>query len=63
MSDFSSTLNPLLHDYNATNLEILFAQGFNIQTAEYDLLNKFVIHMFNQYRALNAKDWSLWDWI
>ena len=63
MAGSSSVSSNLLHDPKTTNPEVLFAQGFNIKTADHDLINKFVIHRFNQYKALNAKDWSLWDYI
>lgn len=35
---------------------------FNVQIADHDLINKFIIHRFNQYVVLNAKD-CLWNYI
>lgn len=67
MADLSNIPNAfshtLFHNYEVINLRILFAQAFDIQTTDYDLLNKFVIHRFNQYNAVNTEDYSLWDCI
>lgn len=54
-----SVLSNLLHNPKTTNLEILFAKGFNIQIADHNLIKKFVIQKLNQYAALNAKDYQL----
>lgn len=51
------------HNSKITNLKTLFAQGFNIKTVDYNLINKFVIYRLNQYPALNAKDYYLWNCI
>lgn len=59
MASLLNVSNVLLHNLKTTNLEILFAQEFNIDKANHNLINKFVIHRFNQYKALNAKDRSL----
>lgn len=61
-SSVSSVLSDL-HDPETTDLKALFAQGLTVETADHDLINKFVIQRFNQHRALNAEDWSLWDCI
>ena len=63
MAGLLSISSALSHDPETAYLKILFAQGFNIQTADHDLLNKFVIHRFNQYAALDAEDYGLWDLI
>ncbi len=55
----STFSHALPHIHEAANLRILFAQGFDVQTADHDLLNKLVIYRFNQYRALNAEDYYL----
>ncbi len=51
------------HDPEIVDLEILFANGMDIQTADHDNLNKYTIHRFNQYAAANAEDYGLWDCI
>lgn len=57
MAGPSSISSALLHNQEVANLKILFAQGFDIRTADHDLLNKLVIYKFNQYRACNAEDY------
>lgn len=52
-----------LHDSETVNLKALFAQRFNVEITDHDLINKFVLHRFNQYVALNTKDYRLWDCI
>ena len=47
-------------DYEAANLKRFFAQGFDIQTADHDMLNKWVIHSLNEYATLNTEDFDLW---
>lgn len=58
-----SVSSNLLHNPKTTNLEVFFAQRFNIQIADHDLINKFVIQKLNQYTALNANDYQLWNCI
>ena len=62
VSSVSSVLSKS-RDPKNIDLKTLFVQGFNIETADHDLINKFVIHRFNQYAALNAKNYRLWDFI
>ena len=59
----SSISSAFSHDPEVVNLKILFANGMDIKTADYDILNKYVIHKFNQYAAANAKNFNLWDYI
>ena len=59
----SAFFNAFFYNQEVANLRILFAQGFNIQTADHDLLNKLVIDRFNQYKALNTKDYNFWNCI
>ncbi len=33
----------------------------NLETADRELLNKFVLYTFSQYDALNFEDFNLWD--
>lgn len=47
MVSSSSISSTLLHNPTIANLKTLFTQRFKIQTADYDLLNKYVIHKFN----------------
>ena len=51
------------HDYEAADLKILFAQGFDFQTTDHDMINKYAIHKFNLYAAANDEDYNLWDCI
>ena len=61
-SSISSALsNARSQDQEAADLKILFGPSFNIQIADLDLLNKYVIYKFNQYATVNTKDYSLWD--
>lgn len=50
-------------NYKATNFKLFFVQEFNIRTTDYILFNKWVIYSFNQYIALNTKDFDLWTCI
>lgn len=57
-SSISSVLSKP-HKLKTTNFHTFFALGFNIVTADHGLINKFVIHRWNQYTALNAKGYRL----
>ena len=61
MSRPPSILSASLHNLEVNNLNILFSPNFDIQTADFDLFNKYVIYKFNQYVVGNIKDYSLWD--
>lgn len=61
MAGPSSISSAVSHDPEANDLKTLFARGLDIQTADNDKLNKFVIHRFTQYAATNIEDYSLWD--
>ena len=51
------------HDYEAGDLHALFAHGFDFQTTDHDMINKYAIHMFNLYAAANDEDFNLWECI
>ena len=59
----SSISSALLHKPEAVDLKIFFANSMDIQTADHDILNKYIIHRFNQYAAANTEDYSLWNGI
>lgn len=61
MAGPSSISSAVSHDPEANDLKTVFARGLDIQTADNDQLNKFVIHRFTQYAATNIEDYSLWD--
>ena len=63
MSHPPSILSPLLHNLEVNDSNILFVWNFDIQTADFDSLNKYVIYKFDQYTIRNIKDYSLWDFI
>ena len=52
-----------LHNPKIDDLKAVFAQGFNAQTANYYLINKFVVQKFNQYIVLNVKGYRFWNCI
>ena len=58
----SNISNVLSHDSKA-NLKIFFDNNIEIEITNHDILNKYIIQKFNQYAAVNAKDYSLWDCI
>lgn len=58
----SSILNAPLHDPKA-DLKILFNNSIEIERTDYDILSKYIIWKFNQYAAVNTKDYSFWDCI
>ena len=58
MTDSFSILNPLLHNFKTANLKILFDNSRNIETTDYNTLNKYAIDKFNKYIAANAKDYN-----
>lgn len=64
MAGFLSISSPYLHvsshSNRAANFKAFFVHGFIILTADFDLLNKWVIHRFNIYVARNIKDYKLW---
>lgn len=48
------------HNNKAADLKTLFAYHFDIQIANPDLLDKWVIHKFNICAATNVEDYELW---
>ena len=52
-------LSILLHNLEINNLTIFFGPNFDVQIADFDLLNKYVIYKFNQYTVGNIEDYSL----
>ena len=53
----SNILNALLYN-SKTNLKILFVKSIEIETPNYNIFNKYAIQKFNQYAAVNPKDYS-----
>ncbi len=49
MAGLWSILSTLFYNPEVNNLKSLFGPSFNIQTADYDLLNKYVI-----YKSVNT---------
>ncbi len=47
--------DPEVHDF-----KVLFGPSFNVQEADYDLLNKYVVYKANEYRVMNIEDYSFW---
>ncbi len=50
----------LSYNNEVTYLKVFFAHGFDIQTIDPNLLNKWVIHRFNICAATNVEDYELW---
>ena len=48
------------HDYEAADLKAFFAHGFDFQTTDQEMINKYAIHEFNLYAAANDEDFNLW---
>ena len=57
----SSTRSVFSHNLKVHDFNALFELSFNIQKADYNLLNKYVIYKVNQYQAINIEDYSLWE--
>ncbi len=63
MAGLSSIRSALLYDPEVHNFKILFGPSYNIQEANYNLLNKYIVYKVNQYQAIDIKDYSLWEFI
>lgn len=50
-----------MHSPEVYNFKILFRFSFNVQEADYNLLNKYVIYKVIQYQAMNIEDYSFWE--
>ena len=61
MAGPSSIRSAFSHDPEVHDFKILFGPSFNVQEANYNLLNKYVVYKVNQYRAMNIEDYSLWE--
>lgn len=59
MINFLNTFNTFLYNFKIVNLKIFFANDIDIQMINYNILEKYTISKFNQYTAINAKDYSL----
>ena len=55
-----SSISSTLSHHKIANLKFLFRNGIDLQTADRDLINKYVIHKFNLYAADNEEDFNLW---
>lgn len=53
----------LFYVNKTTNLKALFTHGFDIQTTDADLLNKWVTYKFNICAVTNVEDYELWIYI
>lgn len=53
-----SIWNAFLYDFKV-NLKIYFDNSIDIETIDYNILNKYMIHKFNQYAATNAEDYTI----
>lgn len=63
MACFLSILSTFLHIPEVNNLKKNFSLSFDIQKADYNLLNMYIMYKFNKYETINIKDYSLWDFI
>ena len=61
MAGPSKIRSVLSHDPEVHNFKIFFGPSFNIQKANYNLLNKYVVYKVNQYWVINIEDYSLWE--
>lgn len=57
MANSSYISSTPLHD-SKTDLKIFFNNNIDIKTINYDLFNKYAIYIFNQYIAINTKNYS-----
>ena len=51
------------HNYETADFKAIITHGFNVQTTDYDMINKYIIHKLNQYTAANTENFSLWTCI
>ncbi len=58
--NFTNLNSPCFESEISVNLEFLFRNGLNIETADQHILNKYVKYRLDQYTALNAEDYGLW---
>lgn len=63
MANFSSTLSAPLDNFKTANLKTLLNNSTNIEMTDINTLNKYIIYNFDEYAAVNIKDYSLWDYI
>lgn len=63
MLGFLNILSTFLHNFKPNNLKILFDNNIDIETTDHNIFNKYIIHKFNQYIAINAKNYSFWNCI
>ena len=58
MACFLSTFSIHLHNQEVINLKTFVAQGFDFQTTNYDMINKYTIYNFNhKYAKMNIKNY------
>ena len=58
LSILSAYSHVLSFNNKTANLKTLFAHSFDIQTANFDLFNKWVTHRFNSCAATNIEDYE-----
>ena len=64
MADLSNTSSVHLYNQEVVNLKTLFAQRFDFQTTNRDIINQYRIYKFNhEYAEMNAEDYCLLDFI
>ncbi len=62
MAGPSSTSSIHSHDQEIVNLKTLFAQGFDFQRTDRDMINQYTTYKFNhEYAKMNVEDYCLWD--
>ena len=47
------------HDNDTSNLKVFFVHGFDIKTADPDILDKWVTYEFNICAAINVEEYEL----
>ena len=57
----TNTSNSPRHGSDATDLEALFANGFDPQTANQITTQRYVTYMCQRYADQNIEDYSLWN--
>ena len=59
MAHLSSIKSAFLYNPKVHNFIIFFGTSFNIQKANDNLFNKYVVYKINQYIAMNIENYSL----
>ncbi len=59
----SNNKSMFLYNLKVYNFKILFEPSLNIQEADYNLFNKYIVYKVKQYQAMNIEDYSFWEFI